>query len=145
MLYVPVSDKKVDVDYSDRKVSHEVTLEAACPTSKKIQEQKELAASMVWEDDDAFFPVHGGHGGGSKSGSVGATGHTHAPTTVPGGNSKGRKRSNGSASGGGGGGGGSGSNARFTVAVEAAKFKASTVKETVEIPPFYVLSTIIFY
>lgn len=143
MLWVPVSDKKVDVDYSDRKVSHEVTLEAACPTSKKIQEQKELAASMVWEDDDTFFPVLGGHGGGSKSGSAGA-GQTHAPTAVPGGgNSKGRKRSNGSASGGGG--GGSGSNARFSVAVEAAKFKASTVKETVEVPPFYVLSTIIFF
>lgn len=52
VLWVPLEDEKVTTDYSDRAVAHESSLQEKTPTERKIQEYKEKRDQLWdWEDE----------------------------------------------------------------------------------------------
>jgi len=112
ILWVPSFEEKSDVAYSDRSVSHQNTIEHKLPTNRQIQELVEQRGQL-WEDDSSFFE-------GNEGGFLGSS----APVAVAGrSNRKGSKSQSGPGTGNG------GVQSEVRVSLEAAKFKASTVKD----------------
>ena len=117
-MWVPTGEKKLTGTFEEKTVSHETTLEEKAPTERKIQEHKEKVGTLWDEDEDMFCEAKAAAG---------------KPQ------SKNGKRTKG------GGGGGNGKNLskgrpiderqpppegrQGSVVLEAAKFKASTVKD----------------
>ena len=118
-MWVPSFEEKSDVAYSDRSVSHQNTIEHKLPTHRQIQELVEQRGQL-WEDDSSFFE-------GNEGGFLGSSGISRgAPVAVAGrSNRKGSKSQSGPGTVSGNG----GVQSEVRVSLEAAKFKASTVKD----------------
>ena len=120
VLWVPLEDEKVTTQYSDRAVAHESSIEEKNPTERKIQESKEKR-DQLWDWEDEQPAVTGsGAGGGSKLSagckrSVAAAGG-EAPAV---GNRKHAQQMKT----------GPPLAAQSNVTLEAAKYKAATIKD----------------
>ena len=120
VLWVPLEDEKVTTQYSDRAVAHESSIEEKNPTERKIQEYKEKR-DQLWDWEDEQPAVTGsGAGGGSKLSAGCKRSVAAAGGEVPAvGNRKHAKQMKT----------GPPHAAQSNVTLEAAKYKAATIKD----------------
>ena len=119
MLWVPVEDEKVTTEYSDRAVAHESSIEEKNPTERKIQEYKEKRDEL-WDWEDEQPAIAGSVTGGGPKVSAGSKRPAASGGEAPAaGNRKQAKQIK------------KGPNlaAQSNVTLEAAKYKAATIKD----------------
>lgn len=111
ILWVPVLEKKISKDFHDSKVSHEKVLEEKAPTERKLQEHKEKMMTMMCEEEESFLQVH------AVRAAAPPTGAGSAPSSKRSAKGKAAPKARAGDPGG------------KNVVLEAARFKASTIKD----------------
>lgn len=112
-----MGDQKITSDFDESSVKHECMLKESNPTERKIQELKEMKSSLLEHDEEISF-VSCSSAGSRRASSEGPMQTQGSSNTK---NARASRRGGGAPAAGGLG--------QCNVALEAAKFKATTVKD----------------